>query len=161
MMNDNNNNNTVEDIYVRKKKKKKEYNNPTPALSVHPRTSLTHLLKSVFIKNRCESVNTWDSNERLSGHGSSCHSVKQWHPDLRDPETKTDVAETFLTEFVMFPNVHTNTNIMLRLYHIHRLMQCHSKSMQCSILQHIDLNDFFFFFFYFCGSGQSKYKVSK
>lgn len=85
MMNDNNNNNTVEDVYVLKKKKKKKYDNPTPALSKRPATSQTHLPKSLFIKNDCESVNTWVSNERLTGHRSTRHSGKQRHPDLAGP----------------------------------------------------------------------------
>lgn len=43
------------------------------ALNVHPKTSRTHLWKSIFIKNHGESVNTWE-----------------WHANHKEREKKTD-----------------------------------------------------------------------
>lgn len=125
------------------KKREKKYNNRTPAWSKRPATSQTHLPKSIFIKNDCESVNTWVSNERLSGHGSTCHSVKQRHPDLIDPGKRLMQFQQFWFKIAKLSCGgcrRMNIKTILRIHYIHRLRQQHFKSPQCSISHLFVLN---------------------
>lgn len=137
MMNDNNNNNTVEDVYVlKKKKKKREKRNTTTAhlLWANARQLLKHICRRAFLLKMTARV--WTPGFLTRGSQVAGLLVILLNSATPTSQIRRSVRNC---EALVWWWLSHEKYTMLRMHYIHRLIQCHFKSMQNSISQNMHM----------------------